>query len=559
MLKRLLTSAFLLALWSTDILPQASLQQKADSVLSNYIHLRETAEKGNTQAAVHGKCGFGASMAAHLSIAHASPAMLQKAKNVLDRPTTETSVVSPSGFFRVHYNRTSSVPQYDVAELCRALDSSYAFEVGFLGFPAPPADGTNGGDSKYDIYVVPTNPDYGSTVPDYEVTPGSQTYTSYMMINNDFSTYPTKGIDAARVTAAHEFHHSIQMGNYIFRSQNSEIVDQFFYELTSTCMEKFVFPGIHDYINYLDNFFNSPSVPFAEHQGYDLGIWNLFLQKKYGYGFIKKQWDLLKSTRAMNAIALSLVDEGTTFLTEYATFATECFYTGYRAHYRLGSTVYFEDAGLFPVYSLVNRATLSSRSTSMMLNVYPTSINILTVVNRQSGLNDTLHIFVTNGDVKSGIDALATTKPVTYQVSLDPLNGTQQVGDYYVNISMDDKSFSQSGFFLNNVQTDGTLNIARDKPDVFPNPFVIKQSMSSCIYFRLKPNDADETVDLSVYDISMNRVFSGKQTVMTIGKPLIKWDLSTENPGGKLASGVYIYHIKSKLNEITGKLVIINK
>ena len=56
-----------------------------------------------------------------------------------------------------------------------------------------------------------------------------------MMIDNDFTSYFSSGINGARVTVAHEFHHSIQGGNYIFRPE-----DTFFYEITSTAMEEFV-------------------------------------------------------------------------------------------------------------------------------------------------------------------------------------------------------------------------------------------------------------------------------------------------------------------------------
>ena len=40
-----------------------------------------------------------------------------------------------------------------------------------------------------------------------------------MMIDNNYSEYPTIGLNGAKVTVAHEFHHSIQLG--IIRETNT--------------------------------------------------------------------------------------------------------------------------------------------------------------------------------------------------------------------------------------------------------------------------------------------------------------------------------------------------
>ena len=74
----------------------------------------------------------------------------------------------------------------------------------------------------------------------------------------DIAIFLTKGINAARVTVAHEFHHAIQLGNYSYRDS-----DLFFYELTSTSMEEFVFNSVNDYYNYLTDYFYFPQYPLA--------------------------------------------------------------------------------------------------------------------------------------------------------------------------------------------------------------------------------------------------------------------------------------------------------
>jgi hypothetical protein len=155
-------------------------------------------------------------------------------KPLLTRPDLQASIVSPSGFFRIHYDTTgTNVPIYYTAEdllhyskqqllqmyidsTALAADSAYNFEVNFLGFPPPPSDSGAGGDNKYDIYLENLAGFYGDTQFDGNFGP------SYMEVNSNFtSSFPTRGIYAVRVTIAHEFHHGIQVGNYIYRDSDA--------------------------------------------------------------------------------------------------------------------------------------------------------------------------------------------------------------------------------------------------------------------------------------------------------------------------------------------------
>jgi len=71
-------------------------------------------------------------------------------------------------------------------------------------------------------------------------------YSSNIDINNDFigSSFFTKGIQALRVTAAHEFHHAIQFGYGWWGSD-----ERYAYELTSTWMEDVVYTDVMTTIN----------------------------------------------------------------------------------------------------------------------------------------------------------------------------------------------------------------------------------------------------------------------------------------------------------------------
>ncbi len=292
-------------------------------------------ENGDTTVV---KCTF--ELAAEIKVNYNNFSLQQQQilNKLLSRPSSDASFVTPNGFFRVHYSTSGiNAPGYNLSDLAAALDSSYNFEVNYLGFPPPPGDSTSGtdpslygGDNKYDIYITNLNPysdGYGYTQPENSANNGPDTYTSYMVIDNDFgSGFYTHGINAARVTVAHEFHHSIQIGNYIYRDS-----DRFFFELTSTSMEDFVFSTVNDYYNYMPDYFDNPDRCFSDNNGYNLAIWNIYLKDNYGFDIIKKQWQFMPQMRAMNAINSSLNSYGSNFKFDLNRFGIWTYYTGYRA------------------------------------------------------------------------------------------------------------------------------------------------------------------------------------------------------------------------------------
>ncbi|MHA2101084.1 MAG: MXAN_6640 family putative metalloprotease, partial [Candidatus Kariarchaeaceae archaeon] len=260
------------------------------------------------------KCGLGLVASLVLNFERLTEEQQLILKPLLQRPTTDVSFVTPNGFFRVHYDTIGfNAPGYDLNLLADALDSTYRFEIDFLGYNIPPGDsavnpdqppGDYGGDNRYDLYIGNLGSGtYGYTrFDELEVEPGSGRFTSYMHIHNSFAGFYSTGINGARVTVAHEFHHAIQGGNYIFR-----IDDSYFYEITSTAMEEFVFDDVNDYYAYITSYFNNPETALPSTSGYNTATWNIFLQQHFDdYDIIKRQWELMPSTRAMNAISISL-------------------------------------------------------------------------------------------------------------------------------------------------------------------------------------------------------------------------------------------------------------
>jgi hypothetical protein len=284
--------------------------QNLDSLYNSFLEMHSYSEKfenlplykQQADSDASNKCGFTLVSDVKKYFDQFTPAQQKIMQPMFTRLELSNSLVTPSGYFRIHYD-TSGVnkPGYDLNLLAAALDSTYNFEIVKLGYPVPPSDGTEGGDDKYDIYII-NLPYYGVTNP--ETSTGSITSTSYIHIDNDFagSIFATQGIEAARATVAHEFHHAIQIGSYRDSPQGS---DQFYYELTATAFEEFVFDEANDYYAYMHTYFSNPARTFGRfsggNDGYDLAIWNIFLQKKYGFNVLKRTWDFMVDQRALKS------------------------------------------------------------------------------------------------------------------------------------------------------------------------------------------------------------------------------------------------------------------
>lgn len=159
-----------------------------------------------------------------------------------------------------------------------------------LSWTMPPPDGTNGGDSRYDIYIRNIGY-YGLTYPESPYTilyPDG--YTSWVEINNTMSW------GDLRATIIHEFHHAIQMGYSKFETPLYA-----FYENTSTFIEDI----FYDDVNYLQGVLggtndplDKPYAPICNNSvdEYAGALWAHFLDEYYDAGVetrpIQRIWDL---------------------------------------------------------------------------------------------------------------------------------------------------------------------------------------------------------------------------------------------------------------------------
>lgn len=502
------------------------------------------------------KCSFGAVARLRLHLSDLHKENLFEVSNLLSRPGADTSIVSSSGKFRVHYFLTGDdKPSYSVTELCNALDSSYNFMTEYLQYPAPPGDGSDGGDNKYDVYVLNLGYSYGYTTPETELVPGSGRFTSFITIDNDFSGYYTTGIFAAQVTAAHELFHAIQIGNYIIRKSGVDILDLFFYELSSTAMEEFVFDSVNDYVGYMKSYMEHSDIPMINQNGYNLAIWNLYLERSFGHSILRRQWELLLQNRALSAIYFSLMEAGTGFIEELKRFMTWCYFTGYRAI----PGEYFEEAESYPHLRDFVLRKLSGGTANVTVNNSPTSGILVRFYNPLTTPADTVCIFVVNGNINDGENTPDIKYNSEVKIQTSNFSGAVKLTDYYYcNFLSTDISHSTLGAIVNGLPIpEGGITIV-DNPVPYPNPFIYGSSFGNMIVLPLKSSTNETECDLKIFNSSFQAVFEGKKRIQFNGGQVVQFRLNSDI-NEKLSSGVYFYIISYGNDNTTGKFLIIDK
>jgi len=555
---------FLIILFLAVQLNAQNLDSLYNVFLSMYGFPSSVRQVQNGEISDTEKCGTRIISQIRFNIHNFNPEKQKKITMLLSRPVLDTSFVTPNGKFRIHFNK-SDYPDYIPENICGSLtvdqiprykkiyldslaiavDSAYNYEINILKYPAPPSDNGAGGDNLYDIYIQNLSGGlYGYTDPETPIN--DSTYITYIMIDNDFSSssYYTKRIDAARVTVAHELHHAIQMGNYVYR-----LADSFYYEITSTSMEEFVYSSINDYYYSLISYFLNPAQSFASSRGYNLAIWNIFLADRFGMDIIKRIWELMKlHNRALIAIGNAIQEYNSSFKIEFNRFGQWIYFTNFRA--KPGS--YFKEAANYPlVKPAMSPLRYDQNKNSLMINTNPVSLNLLYFYNNI----DTMVSVISNADLNGGIHPNSNTLGMTYSYSSSSFSGSRTIIDGFYSLLETTKPelLSESDIF-NYVPVDSGIVQRTEAEFVYPQPF--KYSMNSFLYFPVS-KDNDGYADLNIYSVSMTLVYSSHKRIQAIDKYVVGWD-GMDNKGNKLPTGVYLFITKSGDNIKKGKFIIYN-
>lgn len=225
---------------------------------------------------------------------------------------------TPEGHFKIHYSEsgkdavfgsdgnTSTIPDY-VIKFGSYFEKAWDYETNpnMLGYKPPPPDGNNGGDNRFDIYIMDISY-YGYTDIDDNGHP-------YIVVNKDYTFY--KGnfdpegyrFGNMKVTAAHEFFHAIQ---YFYDDWNDGCL--WWEENTAVWMEDEVFDLVDDYLRYIPDRLLNMDIPLDDERSpnslYGGVIWAKFLSETYGKNIIRHIFErlYLDASLAKDAIGYTL-------------------------------------------------------------------------------------------------------------------------------------------------------------------------------------------------------------------------------------------------------------
>ena len=486
---------------------------------------------------------------------------------VITRADKEKFIISPAGLFRVHFDTsTTNAPALLTPDglripnshneyadsVAKIFDEVYSIEIEEFGYPAPAKDGIRGGGNEYDIYIENLNGtagEYGGTDWDDDtlLTPDKENpqYPAYITIDNDFqeSGYYTKGLDAVRVTAAHEFHHMIEVSTSgIWWS------DFYFYEMSATSMESTVYPEIKDYIQYIKTFFNRTEIwPLfiqTEKSGYERAIFTKFLMEKFGSSTMNYIWTAMKSKRPIPALQNALEVYSTTLQREFSDFSIWAFYTNVRTD----SVKYFKDAKLFPPlkYYLEENATSSLQTFNASMKSF--TLHYFRIYH---GLYDSSFIILANTNYDDAVNELNQDFMYEFRYSTNSFNGLQELRpNFFAQFSSIPQSELQ---FWKYTPITSQGPYVPSEFACFPNPF---DPTKSPIIFNA-PVAIKNSTELYIYTSSMDLIYSGSiQTTPFSGRQFAAWN-GRDNNGNLVSSGIYFYYLTDQKSTIRGKFAVI--
>ncbi len=507
-----------------------------------------------------GKCSFELMTEAARRLPLMSPADAQLLRVLMNPPNTHTSIVSPSGRFRVYFDTTGrhAPAMIDAAgnriegsasiyadSVAAAFDYVYDVEVEQLDYAIPPlVPGT----SEYGVYIQEYNGGfYGETAwTGPVVNPGvvKPTYSCFVMVDNDYREFHSKGLAGVRVTAAHEFHHVIQLGRYGLWGQ-----DRWMHEMSSTYYEEFIFPEVNDYLIYIRDFMKFPdrSMYAWGIDGYQLVLWPIFLENRYGPDLMRQFWTGMKQQDPVTVMRDVLALVGGDFSSDFCAWTKTNYFTAWRSD-RI-DPVEYEDAEIFPAVKLAAMQELIGGNARFTGLVYPLSAQYLRVAR---GL-DSVTFVVSNVDITSGIARSA--QPVGFELDIrenapDDSWHSLTNGWAYRFTSVVPNALCMHVLDAGTLPTDKLC-------EPYPNPLLLAET--SRIHFPLPRDILVNRVELSVYSASMEQIYTRSDVAVQLDDTIgayVAWDVATGD-AEDLASGVYFYVLSYSGEKRMGKFGVV--
>ncbi len=539
------------------------------------------------------------------------------------RPTfefPEYTYDTPQGHFKVHYVREGNNavfnPDIDknfnghpdwVDTVGMVLEHVWDVETGInaLGYKEPPSDGwyhdtvDNGGDGKYDVYLLNLAKFLGYTQGEFFLSPYSISATSFIVLDNDYVRSGHSQIEWLQVTAAHEFFHAIQLGydGTEYEVEN-EAIKPYWMEMSAVWMEEMVYDHVNDYLGYLSSFFNHPSwslktfsyemiVPDSAYHPYGSCIWPMFLQERFDTTIIKDIWEECAKDTGNNAIDYhggesatdkALKARGVNFEEVFREFTVWNYFTADRERTQL----FYSEGNLFPKVKVDSLHYHTN---------YKDTIYSSSAPNHPYNLGSNYVVFVPDPELKEGgISIGFAGSSGDYKVSVvgyksypsspfeSALIGMIDVYDwnYYMQIVMipavvtrspdDHYTYEYRAFYDSSLHGEPTLPDEDKILQNYPNPFVVRGESDRTFFPFILSSPSRVRIDIFTlsgerirtvvpkYDLKLG---SEEYTHMLVLQELdMFWDGKNEE-GECVSSGVYLYRFKTDRTTVVKKMAVI--
>jgi hypothetical protein len=506
----------------------------------------------------------------HLYWNQLSPQSKLTITQTLQATEKQKSRLSPSGRFRIHYDTTGyDTPALLNADQTQALPSTYeeyidsvgavfdycwTFQIDSLGYNPPAPHIGPSGKPEYDIYIENIGPDtFGETFWDDTTRVASPPntaprYWTYTIVDNDFLEFRTKGIDALRATAAHEFQHAIHLGGYGLWNDS----DDFFFELSAGWMEGVTFPYVHDYYYDVSEYFtgfrdSNGSLPFyyfdSFYIGSERGVWGQFIAKRFGRDMMRKIWEFMIKEGAMQAINDALMTNGSDMKTEFSLFSYWNYFTADRAN----TFLYYPEGKNYPRFLPNSTTTYFGATTSISNQAHTLSTSFY-----EFRLNtDTLTAIITNVDIPAAQQYIDSSYSLKLELSSSSSNiPIQELSNgLKAGFAVSDQGKWTERYLQASTKTD----VPRFMADPSPNPFLL----SNAVRLALPVNDPlNSLAHVFCFTISMSLAFSGDYLVSNYSGGNFIF-IPSADLRSRLSSGIYFILAHTHNAEYRWKVAII--
>ena len=396
------------------------------------------------------KCGFGIQAQVINRWKEFTQAQRDELSELMKADVLQTDTIA--GHFHIFYDTTGSnepalldnnnqrIPGTAKAYInfvAQIFNHVWDVEIESLKYAAPPLDS----DSLYDVYVEDLgNGNYGGTTPVEPQLNGTgipPRYRSYVSVDNDFqgTLFYTHGINALEVTAAHEFHHVIQIGSYGYWED-----DIFAHELTSVWMEDVVYTDVNDYYQYCKDYFGDANRDEGFWQGlsfnsdftngYERCFFAHCIAKIYGVDIMREIWTSMRTQPFLESANAAFMNHGSNLPETFEEFTKWNYFTADRAD----TIHYYPEGNHYPRFQPLQQTAFYNATSTVSGGVEPLSSSMYEF----DASNDTITAIIANIDTNDAINKNTTLQNIDVTLSYGlPIKISVDNPSFWILISID--------------------------------------------------------------------------------------------------------------------------